>query len=1216
MTANAMKIYFVFLILLLTAISSCGGGGGGRGGGLVWHVGWHSYAGLPGGQVDLAVNTGNPPYTYQIIDDPLATGATVDENGIVTIPNYGTDIGYVTVLVIDSKEQYQELHITLLGGPNPWYQGSQVNSSDVNNDQQVSRWEDISGQGTHTDTKANCEGDNDCPLLTTTTGLNAMPVLYFDGSDDFLSFINGITYSDITIALVAKIEDPGTADSTHWYENSGLIDSYSAGQFGISVRQNGYFYSGVSASSEQTLTSTEDKHDAVGHVIIMTREKATGTVELWIDSIQQAVNTTGGTDDLAAGNVRIGSLLGGSQFFNGYIGEVLFYNKYLGGASNDQRQELERYLKGRYRVGDYPVVSSAVINSGAGFTNSPTVSIALTTADTDPYQVCIREDDDFYQCDWLSWTTPISFELSTGDTLKTLHFWMKNGSQGITPANKDIEASITLDQTSPSGVPQITTPAAASGYSTVPALNFVWNANSCADTGSGLSGSYYVKVGTSSGGTDKFVGNVSGTSKAITCNSGETCHIDVYCMDNIGNISSASDYSNITVDTSTPTAASNILDDSPDLDYKNTTSATWYWSAGSDGESSIASYELFTYTSLANCSSHASGTSRYTGTALDSGAIAGLSNGTAYWAAVLATNNAGLTAWSSCSDGIAIDTTAPVAGSVTTPAATAYQNTTAYTWAWSAGSDSYTGLHGTTPYHLYTYTDNTCAAGEADRGTTTSTSMNISGLSNSTSYWAKVIYMDKAGNTTTSACSANKVMIDTTVPTKPTVNDAATYSSSNSVTWSWSAGTDSYSGVQTYNVKACTDSACTAGCIAGTNTTGTSQTVSGLTNGVAYYGCVQTVDNANNVSGYDASTNTTLIDTTAPSAGAITAPVATVYQNTTSYTWAWSAGSDGISGLHSTTPYHLYTYTNSACSAGEADRGTTTSTSMNISGLSNSTSYWARVTYMDKIGNTANSACAAYAVVVDTTNPSVSITGTARASATTRTATLSYSDSYSGVASYQCSINGSTWVACTSSTTYTVTVTVGTTQSYYLKVTDNAGNSATTNTSDYILRNARSSAECTAAGGAAETTTSYSCRVNAASCPGGWSQYSTYATYTAATCGTAGSCSTSCTTSSSAWSTSAQPTCTYDAGNITGWHWTSYGWWGTDPVDPITAPHLESGNTSSSATSCDKALTESGCTNPSASCPGDRCCRQTCTVNCNSVPGTTCYATRSQIGCQ
>ena len=212
------------------------------------------------------------------------------------------------------------------------------------------------------------------------------------------------------------------------------------------------------------------------------------------------------------------------------------------------------------------------------------------------------------------------------------------------------------------------------------------------------------------------------------------------------------------------------------------------------------------------------------------------------------------------------DTTNPTAGTVTAPAADTYQSSTSYNWQWGAGSDAGSGLDAVAPYDLHTYTNSSCSAGGSDRGSTTLTNMTVSGLSDTVSYWAQVVYKDKAGNTSTSACSTYKV----------------------------------------------------------------------------------------------------LIDTDAPTAGSVTAPAADTYQSSTSYNWQWGAGSDAGSGLDAVAPYDLHTYTNSSCSAGGSDRGSTTLTNMTVPGLTTGTAYWAQVVYKDKAGNTSTSACSTYKVMINT----------------------------------------------------------------------------------------------------------------------------------------------------------------------------------------------------------------------------------------------------------
>jgi hypothetical protein len=110
-----------------------------------------------------------------------------------------------------------------------------------------------------------------------------------------------------------------------------------------------------------------------------------------------------------------------------------------------------------------------------------------------------------------------------------------------------------------------------------------------------------------------------------------------------------------TTDSTAPTAANSVTEEAADIDIDYDDSITWYWAAGSDADSGIASYQLYTFpsASLADCGvSTTGGTLQYTGTDTNSGAITGFSAGETYYGAVLTTNTSGLTAWSTCSDGV------------------------------------------------------------------------------------------------------------------------------------------------------------------------------------------------------------------------------------------------------------------------------------------------------------------------------------------------------------------------------------------------------------------------------------------------------------------------------------------------------------------------------------------------------------------------------------
>ncbi|MBN8220942.1 MAG: Ig-like domain-containing protein, partial [Spirochaetes bacterium] len=129
---------------------------------------------------------------------------------------------------------------------------------------------------------------------------------------------------------------------------------------------------------------------------------------------------------------------------------------------------------------------------------------------------------------------------------------------------------------------------------------------------------------------------------------------------------------------------------------------------------------------------------------------------------------------------------------------------------------------------------------------------------------------DPAGNTSV-ASGALSVKIDNTAPTAPSGVSVLTYTNTTSADVTFVPGTDA--NITTSNVKMCTANDCATGCV-GATTGNSPVNVSGLTNGTAYYGCVQSRDLASNTSSFVASGTTVTVDTTAPTVTGVTSSTA------------------------------------------------------------------------------------------------------------------------------------------------------------------------------------------------------------------------------------------------------------------------------------------------------------------------------------------------------
>lgn len=266
--------------------------------------------------------------------------------------------------------------------------------------------------------------------------------------------------------------------------------------------------------------------------------------------------------------------------------------------------------------------------------------------------------------------------------------------------------------------------------------------------------------------------------------------------------------------------------------------------------------------------------------------------------------------------------TAPTGLSATTP------NMNSFDLTWTASTDNF----GVKLYDIY--------KDGVFYGSTSSTSLKITGLTESASYSMTVKAKDAAGNVS-NASSPLSVQVVSTPPTAPTGLQNTTPTAS-AFTLSWTASTDNV-GVTGYDVYK-------DGVLYG-STASTSLAITGITEGVTYSMTVKAKDAAGNIS--NASTALNVVEASTPP----TAP--TGLQNTTpttsAFTLSWIASTDNVG----VTGYDVY-------KDGVLYGSTTTNTSLDITGLIAETSYSMTVKAKDAVGNIS---VASTALVVKTDYP-------------------------------------------------------------------------------------------------------------------------------------------------------------------------------------------------------------------------------------------------------
>jgi len=142
------------------------------------------------------------------------------------------------------------------------------------------------------------------------------------------------------------------------------------------------------------------------------------------------------------------------------------------------------------KIDTTPPVGSITINGGASYTNSPSVTLAISASDGRGSGVAYMcfSNDGYSWSSWEPYATSKQWTLTPGDGVKTVYVKFKDY---VGLESSPVSASITLDTTPPS-TPTLSSP--TNGSRVNPRPTFVWTASS--DSTSGVS-SYILEIDTS-----------------------------------------------------------------------------------------------------------------------------------------------------------------------------------------------------------------------------------------------------------------------------------------------------------------------------------------------------------------------------------------------------------------------------------------------------------------------------------------------------------------------------------------------------------------------------------------------------------------------------------------------------------------------------------------------------------------------------------------------
>jgi hypothetical protein len=495
---------------------------------------------------------------------------------------------------------------------------------------------------------------------------------------------------------------------------------------------------------------------------------------------------------------------------------------------------------------------------------------------------------------------------------------------------------ITTDLSSPD---QPAAPTDAGAYSTTALVQASWTF--AADMWSGTA-SYRLQAATNTSGTsgifyDANEGNVFGASVPAT--EGETVYFRVQAIDAVGNTSLWSDFSDgVLVDlTSAPVAAA----PTPDVTLTRN-NVLFSWTGVVDPVSGTTGYRLQVSSTTADDGSgvysDVSPTAAQTSWGFD---LSTRPDGSQVYARVAAVDGAGnQSAWTAWSAGVTVDTSGPVFAADPTDVGPfsdgAYTQLPLHIY-WADPADP-SGVV-TTDYLVEVSIDRMNAWAYFS-GAHSGDALAVPPAPDGTVFYARVTATDTLGNSTRTDWS-DGVAFDGSPPSTPAApSDPGVRQRELDVLFTWGPSIDGLSGVKEYTIQvkdeldAIVDVA---------TVTGTSYLFTGA-NGKSYFAHVLASDNLGNSSIYGDWSNGIIIDTSAPGTPGVPNDGAQ-FTSSATLAFSWAPAADAVSYEIELGAGPDHTVIVGAC----ADPGGATSTTCDVSGEPNGTTFYARVRATDGV---------------------------------------------------------------------------------------------------------------------------------------------------------------------------------------------------------------------------------------------------------------------------
>jgi hypothetical protein len=541
-----------------------------------------------------------------------------------------------------------------------------------------------------------------------------------------------------------------------------------------------------------------------------------------------------------------------------------------------------------------------------------------------------------------------------------------------------------------------------------------------------------------------------------------------------GNISDVSTGDGITIDLTAPAGTTVSDGTGDDITYTGSDSSlSAVWPAFTETVSGIAKYE-YAIGSTSGGTDIVDWTDNSTDTSFTKTSLS-LSSGTVYYISVKATDNAENESTTITSDGVTVDTAAPLAGSVVdgTDTDIDWDNSTATLIAtWSDFEDALSGIE-KYEYAIGTTSGGTDVVDWTDNSTDTTVTRTDLTLTNGTTYYISVRSTDNVGNVS-SVASSDGITIDTDAPTIASViegsltTDVDYQNSDTTLIIVWT-GSDTASGIAHYDYALGTASADSNTVTWTSSGTDTAVILTNLTldEDTTYYLSARATDVAGNLSAL-ASGDGITIDLTAPAGTTVndgTGDDISYTGSDTTLSANWPAFTEDVSGI---SHYEIGVDDGDGDYISWTSIGDTTTHTFTGLNLTNGTLYYVKVLAMDVAGNLSD-VVSGDGVTVDIEGPfagtvfdgdSLDVDWT-NSDSILAANWKDFSDPLSGIQYYEYAIGTEIdsvalvdWTSAGSDTFFTETdLTLISSETYYVRVkaTDNVNNEGNVAVSDGIM---------------------------------------------------------------------------------------------------------------------------------------------------------------------